>query len=93
KGAQELLKQCLHMLRTVGLSGGETGGETTSPGPYNFLVTRQWVLLVPRPTECFEGISVNALGFAGGLLVRDQSQLDRLKTCGPMTALQLVAKC
>lgn len=93
KGAQELLKQYLHMLRTVGLSGGETGGETTSPGPYNFLVTRQWMLLVPRSRECFEGISVNALGFAGGLLVRDQSQLDRLKTCGPMTVLRRVAMC
>ncbi|GJL68737.1 MAG: hypothetical protein NPIRA06_13720 [Nitrospirales bacterium] len=93
EGAQELLEQYLYMLRTVGLSGGEAGGETTSPGPYNFLVTRQWMLLVPRSRECFEGISVNALGFAGGLLVRDQSQLDRLKTCGPMTVLRRVAMC
>lgn len=92
KWAQELLKQYLHMLRIVGLSGGETLGETTSPGPYNFLVTRQWVLLVPRSTECFEGISVNALGFAGGFLVKDESHLDRLKTCGPMTVLQRVAR-
>lgn len=93
KGAQEVLQQYLHMLRTVGLLGGETGGELTGPGPYNFLVTRQWMLLVPRSRECFEGISVNALGFAGGLLVRDQSQLDRLKSCGPMTVLQRVAMC
>ncbi|HBP88998.1 MAG TPA: hypothetical protein PKK23_10240 [Nitrospirales bacterium] len=91
--AQELLEQYLHMLRTVGLSGGETGGKVMIPGPYNFLVTRQWMLLVPRSTECFEGISVNALGFAGGFLVKDQSQLDLLKRCGPMTALQRVAMC
>ncbi len=38
------------------------------------------MLLVPRSTECVEGISVNALGFAGGFLVKDESQLDRLKT-------------
>ena len=89
--AQELLQQYLHMLRTVGLSGGGMGGETRRTGPYNLLLTRQWMLLVPRSTECVEGISVNALGFAGGFLVKDESQLDRLKTCGPMTALRRVA--
>lgn len=93
KGAQELLPQYLEMLRTVGLSGGEAGGVTMSPGPYNLLVTRQWMFLVPRSTECCEGISVNALGFAGGLLVKDEQQLNLLKTVGPMTALQRVASC
>ncbi len=93
KGAQELLKQYLHMLQTLGLADGGTGEETRSPGPYNLLVTRQWMLLVPRSTECFEDISVNALGFAGGFLVKNEAQLDRLKTCGPMTALRHVALC
>ena len=93
KGAQELLQIYLDMLRTVGLSGGETGGKPTIPGPYNLLVTRQWMFLVPRSRECFEGISVNALGFAGGFLVKDEQQLNLLKTCGPMTALQRVAIC
>lgn len=59
-------------------------------GPYNLLVTRPWMLLVPRSAECFEGISINALGFAGGLLVKDQTQLEIVKTCGPMTALRQV---
>jgi len=92
-GAQDLLKQYQDMLRTVGLSAGETGEETLSPGPYNLLATRQWIFLVPRSTECAEGISVNALGFAGGLLVKDERQLNLLKTCGPMTVLQRVAIC
>jgi sulfate adenylyltransferase (ADP) / ATP adenylyltransferase len=93
KGAQELLKHYLHMLQTLGLADGGRGEETRSPGPYNLLITRQWMLVVPRSTECFEGISVNALGFAGGFLVKNQAQLDRLKTCGPMTALRHVALC
>lgn len=60
-------------------------------GPYNLLVTRQSMLLVPRSAECFEGISINALGFAGGLLVRDNSQLETIKRRGPMTALRQVS--
>jgi sulfate adenylyltransferase (ADP) / ATP adenylyltransferase len=93
KGAQELLRQYLAMLRAVGLSGSGEGEVAMHPGPYNLLVTRQWMFLVPRSTECFEGISVNALGFAGGLLVKDELQLNLLKTVGPMTALQRVAIC
>ena len=59
--------------------------------PYCLLVTREWMLLVPRTREFFEGISVNALGFAGALLVRNQEQMKLLKKHGPMTALAHVA--
>ncbi len=93
KGAQKLLLQYLDMLRMVGLSDCGAGGEAGRPGPYNLLVTREWMFLVPRSTECFEGISVNALGFAGGFLVKDEQELIVLKTFGPMTALQRVAIC
>ena len=92
KGAPELLQQYLQMLQKVGLAGGGAGENALSPRPYNLLVTRQWMLLVPRSAECFKDISVNALGFAGGFLVKDQRQLTVLKTFGPMTALQQVAR-
>jgi ATP adenylyltransferase len=59
--------------------------------PYNLLATRRWLLLVPRLREFFEGISVNALGFAGSLLVKNAAQLEVLRTRGPMTALQSVS--
>jgi len=91
KGAQDMLQQYIHMLRAVGLSSPETGGEKVRPRPYNLLVTREWMFLVPRSTECFGGISVNALGFAGGFLVRDEEQFNQLKKIGPMTVLQNVA--
>ena len=59
--------------------------------PYNLLMTRHWMWLVPRSRECFDSISVNALGFAGSLFVRDERQLDTLRRAGPMTALRSVA--
>jgi len=62
-----------------------------NPSPYNLLFTRRWVLLVPRSRECFSSISVNALGFAGSLLARNQDELGELRAAGPMAALQQVA--
>jgi ATP adenylyltransferase len=84
-GASSLLA-CYHsLLRSVGLS------VEAPSAPYNLLVTKQWLLLVPRSQEFFEGISINALGFAGALLLKDAAQLEILRTRGPMTALQRVA--
>jgi ATP adenylyltransferase len=51
--------------------------------PFNFLVTPRWFMVVPRGDECFEGISVNALGFAGSLLVPNDTALRRLVDVGP----------
>jgi ATP adenylyltransferase len=58
--------------------------------PYNLLVTRRWMLAVPRHSEFNEGISINALGFAGSLLVRDQEQLAVVRSRGPLSVLAAV---
>lgn len=57
------------------------------PFPYNFLCTRRWMMVVPRRQECFGSISVNALGFAGFLLVRDEENLEELKRVGGIRVL------
>jgi len=59
--------------------------------PYNLLVTRDWLLLVPRCREKFGRIQVNSLGFAGFLLARDQESLARIRSEGPMAVLSAVA--
>lgn len=60
---------------------------------YNLLGTRQWLMIVPRQRENCQSISVNALGFAGSLLVKNAEMLDLLKSIGPMQLLQHVARC
>jgi ATP adenylyltransferase len=86
------LLDCYHsLLRAVGLPVEATAESPLSAAPYNLLVTRQWLLLVPRSQEFFEGISINALGFAGTLLVKDAAQLAILRKQGPMSTLQHVA--
>jgi ATP adenylyltransferase len=60
--------------------------------PYNLLMTREWMLLVPRSAEFAEGVSVNALGYAGSLFVRTAEQLDLVRRLGPLHFLSAVAR-
>ncbi|MBK8045903.1 MAG: hypothetical protein IPK16_01455 [Anaerolineales bacterium] len=45
------------------------------------------MLVAPRRSEGALGISVNSLGFAGSLLVRNRTQLTLLDRYGPHTLL------
>jgi sulfate adenylyltransferase (ADP) / ATP adenylyltransferase len=80
--AGHLLDGHRSLQRCLGLRPGD---------PYNLLATREWMLLVPRWRGDFSGISVNALGFAGALLVRDERQLQQVKEWGPLEMLRGVA--
>ncbi|KAA1009809.1 phosphorylase [Paraburkholderia panacisoli] len=79
------------LLEAVGVRPVEVSGELHQPAPYNLLVTREWMLLVPRSEERVAGVSINALGFAGSLFVRDAAQMKVIEQLGPMAALQRVA--
>jgi ATP adenylyltransferase len=57
---------------------------------YNLLATREWMLIVRRSQESFQSISVNSLGFAGALLVRNPEEMQILKQIGPMNLLRNV---
>jgi len=57
---------------------------------YNLLLTRDWMLVVPRRAECCGSISVNALGFAGSLFVRNETELRMLSELGPLRVLEAV---
>ncbi len=62
------------------------------PGrPYNLLVCRDWMLFVPRLRADWQGIGVNALGFAGALMVPDRDSLERLRRAGVLRVLSAVA--
>jgi ATP adenylyltransferase len=91
-GAPERLRErYAELLGAAGIAAVRVDGETRQSAPYNLLATRRWMLAVPRAHECFEGISVNALGFAGSLFVRDETQLAAVKRAGPMALLRHVA--
>ena len=79
------------MLQRVGMEKPDEGGLKRQSMPYCLLVTREWMLLVPRSREFFEGISFNSLAYAGSLFVRDEQQLERLQAYGPLKALGRVS--
>lgn len=59
--------------------------------PYNLLFDDDWFLTIRRSREHGAGFSVNALGFAGYLLLTGHSDLDWLQRHGPLRLLQEVA--
>lgn len=79
------------MLKALGIPGKTSSGRIIQSCPYNLLVTRRWMLLVPRAKEFFDSISVNGLGFAGSFFIRNEQQLQTIKDAGPVTVLRNVA--
>ena len=60
------------------------------PASYNLLLTRQWMLMVPRTRECYKSISLNALAFAGAFFVHRETDLALLSEGGLLHALRSV---
>ncbi|MDR5768944.1 MULTISPECIES: DUF4922 domain-containing protein [unclassified Caballeronia] len=77
----------LQLLNAIGVQPLDVMGVEHQSAPYNLLVTRRWMLAVPRSVSHVEGVAVNALGFAGSLFVRDDAQREVVEALGPMKLL------
>ena len=77
----------LELMAAAGIESVRVHGEERQSAPYNLLLTRRWMLLAPRSREHFGPISVNALGYAGSLFVRDAEQMALVRRAGPMAVL------
>lgn len=85
--APELHRVYLELLSWIGIRPVPGDGGLRQSGPYNLLVTRRWMLAVPRKAEVVDGVSLNALGFAGSLFVKDAEGLAAIRRSGPMALL------
>ena len=56
--------------------------------PYNLIFTNNWMVLIKRKTDNLFGVSINALGFAGYILVTGKSDITYLKKYGPEKLLE-----
>lgn len=76
------------LLANLKLSVGTDG----MMAPHNMLMTRKHLWVVPRTKESHQGLALNALGFAGMLLVKDTIQLGKLDSIGCMELLKAVTQ-
>ena len=88
-GAVELEQLYRQHLQELEL--GEPQRDPAPRRPYNLLIGPEWVLTVERIQEHWAGFSINALGFAGYLLITQGSDLDWMQRHGPWELLQAVA--
>lgn len=58
--------------------------------PHNLLMTRDFMWIIPRGQAGYRGFGVNALGFAGTLLVKNETQLSQLRNMGCLALLAAV---
>ncbi len=67
----------------------ETGVARTpdEAGPYNLVLTRDWLLFVPRRAESVAGVSLAGLSFAGLIGLRSAEQMRVVRDYGPMRML------
>jgi len=56
--------------------------------PYNILITNKWIAIIKRKKDHIHGFSINGLGFAGYLLVTENSNINYLKKLGPEKLLE-----
>jgi ATP adenylyltransferase len=88
--AAELVELYRRHLLELGL--GQPSHQVQPLQPYNLLLDPQWFMTVVRTQEHWSGMSINALGFAGCLLVTPESDTDWLQRHGPLALLEAVAQ-
>ncbi|WP_292957352.1 DUF4922 domain-containing protein [Neptuniibacter sp. UBA847] len=92
KDAAIQLKHLYDRLRmTLGLDCFTDSEHSEQLPAYNLLLTQKWMLVVPRSSESYAGISLNALAFSGSILVKNKDQAEEVKKAGISKILQSVS--
>lgn len=81
-----LLELYLELSKKLGL--GDPISDRKPRYPYNLLITNKWIAIIKRSNDHIHGFSINALGFAGYLLVTEKSDINYLKEYGPEKLLE-----
>ncbi len=84
EAAGQMLDGYQRLLAGLGISGPSE--------PYNLLVARGWMVIVPRTAEACESVEINSLGFAGSLFARGTSELEVIRRRGWTSMLSTVTR-
>ncbi|KIW68953.1 hypothetical protein PV04_04864 [Phialophora macrospora] len=65
-----------------------TGAATLTYFPHNVMLTKRWIMVVPRRRVAVAGASANAAGMMGMVWLTNPQQLDKWKEYGPARVLE-----
>lgn len=89
KGAVELIDRYHRLLEACGMRIDKIKNEKQQ-FPYNLLITREWMMVIPRRLEFYQTISLNAMAFIGSFFVMNEQEHNLLKTSSPLSILEHV---
>eukprot|EP00049_Salpingoeca_infusionum_P011113 m.191494 g.191494 ORF g.191494 m.191494 type:complete len:366 (-) comp14844_c0_seq3:1867-2964(-) len=72
--------------------GGRERNLDVDPTPYNLLMTREWMMVVPRTQSHVNGVECNAMAFAGSILIREEAMLRPIQQHGWLYVLKTVTQ-
>ena len=84
--AESLYKTYLEIANHIGL--GDPINNEIPLFPYNLLITNNWIAIIRRSKDYKLGFNINALGFAGYILITDNSNLLYLEKNGAEKLLE-----
>ena len=58
---------------------------------YNFMVTKDWMMMVLRSSPNYQGVPVNSLGYLGMLFGKNDEQKEIIQRVQPIELLQALA--
>ena len=86
ENSSSLLEFYLELCNKLGL--GDPISDKKPIYPYNILITNKWIAIIKRKNDHIHGFSINGLGFAGYLLVTENSNINYLRKIGPEKLLE-----
>ena len=86
ENSTSLFELYLELANKLGL--GDPINDDKPKYPYNILMTNKWIAIIKRRYDHLHGFSINGLGFAGYLLVTDESDINYLRKYGPEKLLE-----
>jgi len=83
--ANAVARICEELVRQA--RAGEGLYDDDSHFPHNVIITRDWILVIPRSASGHDGVSMNAAGFLGMCWGPTQVFADRWAAVGPLIAM------
>lgn len=70
-----------------GTLGEPPDGHHGSHFPHNVVLVGEWIVVIPRQTHHFEGVTANGPGMMGSIWLTSEAQMELWKQVGPTRAL------